>query len=340
MAFFCIYRHSHRGDPGFVPSVYCDKKNQREAARAKNGSNSSSGTASTSSGNTTQSKTGLSTTTNTASTGLSAVQQAFRTSQEVAESRGSADEVSLLVGDRSVVDTLVADTKYITDPAERADAICFSCMLVKPLRSKHCASNNRCIHRFDHFCVWIGQTVGAANHRLFIAYAVLQVLCSCAYWWLGITYLRAAHGNEADWLEWIWVMVSQEKLTLWALFMTGGAWLFGVVMAGQHLQMASMNVTTNEQINLHRYDHFFREVIVHGQPSRQLVNPFDQGSKRANLLEFFQLKKPKSVSREAIVAEKQVRNCFIRHTTALHRMSGHSPLSASHAVPRTPSLYT
>eukprot|EP01116_Phalansterium_solitarium_P017887 TRINITY_DN453_c0_g1_i1.p1 TRINITY_DN453_c0_g1~~TRINITY_DN453_c0_g1_i1.p1 ORF type:complete len:573 (-),score=95.92 TRINITY_DN453_c0_g1_i1:133-1851(-) len=46
---------------------------------------------------------------------------------------------------------------------------CLTCMVRKPLRSKHCRSCHRCVARFDHHCVWINNCVGAKNILPFLA---------------------------------------------------------------------------------------------------------------------------------------------------------------------------
>ena len=44
------------------------------------------------------------------------------------------------------------------------------CQVMKPLRSKHCAVCNKCVAKFDHFCPWVYNAVGAGNHKYFIGY--------------------------------------------------------------------------------------------------------------------------------------------------------------------------
>lgn len=53
-------------------------------------------------------------------------------------------------------------------------ALCVTCKLVRPLGAKHCSTLNRCVARFDHFCPWVGNTVGKLNHRDFVLFLLLE----------------------------------------------------------------------------------------------------------------------------------------------------------------------
>lgn len=44
------------------------------------------------------------------------------------------------------------------------------------LRPHHCRKCRHCVERLDHCCVWIGQDVGARNHKTFIVYVALSLL--------------------------------------------------------------------------------------------------------------------------------------------------------------------
>ncbi len=51
----------------------------------------------------------------------------------------------------------------------------------KPGRAHHDSVTGRCIVKFDHFCPWVGNAVGAMNHKffvLFVGYTMATCLCS------------------------------------------------------------------------------------------------------------------------------------------------------------------
>lgn len=44
--------------------------------------------------------------------------------------------------------------------------LCVTCRIVRPLRAKHCAVTDRCIENFDHFCPWVGNSIGKVGHPI------------------------------------------------------------------------------------------------------------------------------------------------------------------------------
>ena len=49
---------------------------------------------------------------------------------------------------------------------------CATCGVMRPLRASHCRTTDRCVEEFDHYCPWIGNTVGRRNYGWFLAFLV------------------------------------------------------------------------------------------------------------------------------------------------------------------------
>ncbi|KAJ6625954.1 DHHC palmitoyltransferase-domain-containing protein [Mycena sp. CBHHK59/15] len=49
---------------------------------------------------------------------------------------------------------------------------CTKCEILKPYRAHHCRVCGTCVLKFDHHCPWIGQCVGAQNHKFFFNFSV------------------------------------------------------------------------------------------------------------------------------------------------------------------------
>ncbi|GAA6037584.1 hypothetical protein JCM8097_006126 [Rhodosporidiobolus ruineniae] len=70
---------------------------------------------------------------------------------------------------------------------------CLTCLVRRPLRSKHSYATGRCVARFDHYCPWVWNDIGVNNHRqflLFVGSLVVGVLWFIYLTW-GYFYERA-----------------------------------------------------------------------------------------------------------------------------------------------------
>jgi hypothetical protein len=62
----------------------------------------------------------------------------------------------------------------------RVAKICPTCRVRRALRSKHCREDDVCVAKFDHWCVWVFNSVGAGNHRAFMLMVVCVVIGSAS----------------------------------------------------------------------------------------------------------------------------------------------------------------
>nr|CAD7444734.1 unnamed protein product [Timema bartmani] len=205
-------------------------------------------------------------------------------------------------GDPGVL-TNTQEEKYrtIIELAERGGFepqwFCSSCLVRRPIRSKHCSVCNRCVAKFDHHCPWVGNCIGAKNHRYFMGYLVmLLIMCmfllyGCMLFWLVMCDTSSSLGfwtvfaNIARCDAWVaWVAANAALHSTWVI----------TLFFCQLYQIMCLGMTTNERMNSGRYKHFHTS----GRTGMETRSPFHRGICQ-NLVDFsefrcFGLLKPDS----------------------------------------------
>ncbi|KAK3583275.1 hypothetical protein CHS0354_011162 [Potamilus streckersoni] len=137
---------------------------------------------------------------------------------------------------------------------------CSTCLIPRPIRSKHCSVCNKCVAKFDHHCPWVDNCVGAFNHKYFIGYLffLFIMICWCLYgcftfWsertsWAfyedGITGILYKIIVTSPWVAWIALNAAVHFV-----------WVF-LLLFCQLYQISWTGMTTNERLNHARYNYF------------------------------------------------------------------------------------
>jgi ankyrin repeat protein len=148
-------------------------------------------------------------------------------------------------------------------PKKDHAALCHSCRIVKPLRSKHCRVARRCVLLFDHYCPFVGATIGLYNYRFFYTFLVTLVLALLTFIGTLIVYIERSPRFHPG------VTIVGLLISL-IVIPTGGLLIY-------HTQLIWRNLTTNEHQNFYRYKYFQHK------EGGAFYNPFDRGFLR-NLL--------------------------------------------------------
>ncbi|CAH0492113.1 unnamed protein product [Peronospora farinosa] len=98
-----------------------------------------------------------------------------------------------------------------------ATKLCLTCLHKRPLRGKHCAELNSCIAKFDHYCPFVVNAIGAQNHAAFLGFLFSAVLSIGLELIACMRFARAQPKLVGDftvqWQVWNW------KWSLWNLLL-------------------------------------------------------------------------------------------------------------------------
>ncbi|KAF8393113.1 hypothetical protein HHK36_021354 [Tetracentron sinense] len=151
--------------------------------------------------------------------------------------------------------------------------LCATCKIVRPLRSKHCSTCDRCVEQFDHHCPWVSNCIGKKNKWDFIWFLVLEV--SAMLITSAVTSIRLLTDPTAPSTFGAWISHAGTHHTgavsflIVMFFLFFGVAVLTVVQASQ----ISRNITTNEMANVMRYSY------LRG-PGGRFRNPYDHGIRK------------------------------------------------------------
>ncbi|RLN73532.1 hypothetical protein BBJ28_00013605 [Nothophytophthora sp. Chile5] len=159
-----------------------------------------------------------------------------------------------------------------------ATKLCLTCLHKRPLRGKHCAELNACIAKFDHYCPFVVNAVGARNHAAFLGFLFFVVssigLELVACWrfarvqpelvadftvqWQFWRWRRSGYGlflsitsptsAGPGLLDWMWSVAHFQPLLFCVLLLDAAqiAWVAYMLLFHTYLMLAAL--TTNEVV--------------------------------------------------------------------------------------------
>ncbi|KAL6603056.1 hypothetical protein ACP70R_043417 [Stipagrostis hirtigluma subsp. patula] len=151
--------------------------------------------------------------------------------------------------------------------------LCITCKIVRPVRSKHCSTCDRCVEQFDHHCPWVSNCIGKKNKWEFFMFLTLEVFAMIITGSAAIISIVRDPASPPSFGSWIRYSAFHHPGVVAFLamdfFLFFGVAVLTVVQASQ----IARNITTNEMANSMRY------AYLRG-PGGRFRNPFDHGMRK------------------------------------------------------------
>uniref|UniRef100_A0A6V2BP49 Palmitoyltransferase n=1 Tax=Ditylum brightwellii TaxID=49249 RepID=A0A6V2BP49_9STRA len=155
---------------------------------------------------------------------------------------------------------------------------CIATMQRKPFRAKYDDPTGLLVARHDHHCVWLNNTIGYGNHRLFMLFIVVHLFTHILFdvWSIWALVEHMSEMSFGSSCEILGELFSTTLFGLICMSVFSFVCVVGLALLTYHQTKNIMdNMTTNERINWRRYPWLTNE-------DGEFFNQFDTGSKLKN----------------------------------------------------------
>jgi len=189
---------------------------------------------------------------------------------------------------RAMAESLASGGASAVATAASMQRLCTTTWVFKGPRTKYCKNTGACVDEFDHWCVWLNNSVGRGNHRPFVCLAAVEVSTQYCHLLLCFVVLRSSLQLEgAGPLTWFSIVATNQPITLLVCMVQCLTAPMIHILVTQQLFYVAVNKTTNEAINAKRYG-LIREIEVSpGSVQLGFWNPFNKGGILANCVDFW-----------------------------------------------------